>query len=57
MQLQALEERNKSRLQQIFTSKRGEITGYRRATSQVNAYYQAMTGMGSGVNSVMDRKK
>ncbi|MCR4717798.1 MAG: hypothetical protein K5656_11535 [Lachnospiraceae bacterium] len=57
VELQALEERNKNRLEQFFLSKRGEITGYRRATNKVNAYYQTMTGANSVVDSMMDRKK
>jgi 4-diphosphocytidyl-2C-methyl-D-erythritol kinase len=57
MELQALEQRNKNKLEQIFTMKRGEISGYRRATSQVNAYYQAMSGMGIDDISTMDHKK
>ena len=57
MQLQALEERNRNRLEQIFSSKRAEITGYKRASNHVSAYYQTMTGSIAGMNSFMDKKK
>ena len=57
MQLQALEERNKNRLEQIFSNRRAEITGYKRASNHVSAYYQTMSGNVAGLNSIMDKKK
>ena len=57
MQLQALEERNRSRLEKIFSSKQVEITGYKRASNQVSAYYQTMTGNSAALNSIVDKKK
>lgn len=53
--LQALEERNRKRLEVVFAQKQREINQHRKSNNAVNNYYNTMTGVGMG-NSVFFNK-
>lgn len=55
--LQALEERNRKKLEGIFASKQQEIKKFRQSSQMVNNYYQTMSGAGSYQPSFLDKKK
>lgn len=55
--IQALEERNKQRLEVIFNSKRQEINNLKKSTRMVNNYYNAMTGSGVDKSMYFNKKK
>lgn len=55
--LQALEERNKKKLESIFASKQQEIKKFRQSSQMVNNYYQTMSGVNSYQSAFLDQKK
>lgn len=55
--LQALEERNKKKLESIFASKQQEIKKFRQSSQMVNNYYQTMSGANSYQSAFLDQKK
>ncbi|MDD5948272.1 MAG: hypothetical protein PUC39_00835 [Lachnospiraceae bacterium] len=55
--LQALEERNRKKLEGVFASKQQEIKKFRQSSQMVNNYYQTMSGAGSYQPSFLDKKK
>lgn len=56
MNLQALEERNRVKLEKIFSSKSSEIKHFRQNNEKVSQYYHTMTGAGVNNFSILDKK-
>ncbi len=57
MAIQALEERNRAKLETIFSKKQQEYSGYKRGTQVVSNYYQNMTGASAYSSVMLDKKK
>lgn len=55
--IQTQEERNRSRLEVIFSQKKQDINTFRKTSQVVNNYYNSMTGMGSSQSVFFNKKK